>query len=79
MESTTKLDDFNTLFFIRIKPTKTLRLKFVLKINIFNPLSTNPTKWSNTLFANKLFECVRPFCDIGTYKIKAHAQAEKYA
>ena len=25
----------------------------------FNPLSTNPTKWSNTLkqFVNELFEC----------------------
>ena len=27
---------------------------------IFNPLSANPTKWSNTLkqFADELFECV---------------------
>ena len=28
----------------------------------FNPLSANPTKWSNTL---KQFEFVRPFCEIG--------------
>ena len=37
-----------------------------------NPLSANPTKWSNTLkqfvgqFADELFVCVWPFCEIGT-------------
>ena len=33
-----------------------------------NPLSANPTKKSNTLkqFADELFECVWPFCGIGT-------------
>ena len=28
----------------------------------FNPLSANPTIWG---FADKLFECVRPFCGVG--------------
>ena len=41
------------------------------KWDILNPLSTNPAKWSNTQticqqFTNELFECVWPFCDIGT-------------
>ena len=32
-----------------------------------NPLSANPTKWSNTLKQfDELFECVWPFCVIGT-------------
>ena len=36
----------------------------------FNSLSTNPTKWSNTLtirqqIADELFECVSPFCGVG--------------
>ena len=35
-----------------------------------NPLSVNPTKWSDTLkqvvgFADKLFECVCSFCGVG--------------
>ena len=35
-----------------------------------NPLSANPTKWSNTQmvflqFADKLFECDWPFCGVG--------------
>ena len=25
---------------------------------VFNPLSANPTKWSNILKADELFECV---------------------
>ena len=42
----------------------------------FNPLSTNPTKWSNTFkqFVDKLltncFECVWPFCEIGAERVK---------
>ena len=32
-----------------------------------NPLSANPTKWSNTLF---LFECVWPFCGISAWRVK---------
>ena len=37
-----------------------------------NSLSANPTKWSNTLkqFADKLFECVWPFCKIGAQRVK---------
>ena len=31
----------------------------------FNPLSDNPTKWSNTQAVRRLFECVQPFCGIG--------------
>ena len=34
---------------------------------LFNGLSGNFTKWSNTL---KLFECVWPFCGIGAYRVK---------
>ena len=36
-----------------------------------NPVSTNPTKWSNTLktiklqITDKLFKYVRPFCGVG--------------
>ena len=36
-----------------------------------NPLSANPTNWSNTFkkirrqIADELFECVSPFCEIG--------------
>ena len=33
----------------------------------FNPLSVNQIKWSNTL---KFFECVWPFCLVGTEKVK---------
>ena len=35
-----------------------------------NPLSTNPTKWASTLkqfvglFADELFECLWPFCEV---------------
>ena len=34
---------------------------------VINPLSANPTKWSNTLkqFTDELFECVWPLCEIG--------------
>ena len=31
--------------------------------NKVNPLSANPTEWSNLL--KQLFECVRPFLGIG--------------
>ena len=33
------------------------------EISFINTLSANPTKWPNTL--TRLFECVRPFCEIG--------------
>ena len=43
-----------------------------LKQKQVEPLSTNPTKWSNTLkqtirwqIADELFECVWPFCGVG--------------
>ena len=41
-----------------------------------NPLSINPTKWSNTLnnssaAADELFECVWTFCRVGATKKKA--------
>ena len=41
----------------------------------FKPLSANLTKWSNTIkqfadeierFDDDLFECVSPFCEVGT-------------
>ena len=40
-----------------------------------NPLSANPTKWSNTQairrkFSDELFECVWQFCGIGAQRIK---------
>ena len=39
--------------------------------SFFNPLSANPPNWSNILdnssaFADELFECVQPFCGVGT-------------
>ena len=42
--------------------------------NAFNPLSANPTKWSNTLKqltakADELFECVWPFYGVGAWKL----------
>ena len=35
---------------------------------MLNLLSASPTKWPNTLkqFVGELFECVWPFCEIGT-------------
>ena len=33
-----------------------------------NPLSFNPTKWSNTLIV-ELFQCVWPFCGVGAYSV----------
>ena len=38
--------------------------------NWVNPLSANPTKWSNTLKqfvgrSDELYECVWPFCGVG--------------
>ena len=40
-----------------------------------NPLSANPTEWSNTLkqfvgIADELFKCVWPFCGIGALRVK---------
>ena len=37
------------------------------KFHFLNPLSTCPTKWSNTL--KELFECNQPFCGVGAEKI----------
>ena len=42
---------------------------------LVNPLSTNPTKWSNTLkqfvsLADELLEHVWPFCKVGTERVK---------
>ena len=50
-----------------------------------NPLSANPTKWSNKLkqsvgklptnqIADELFECVWPFCEIGAKRAKRQIQ-----
>ena len=43
---------------------------FLTFMFVINPLSANPTKWSNTYrqfaFADELFECVWPFCGVGT-------------
>ena len=45
------------------------RTKFLRQLQhpLLNPVSGNPTKWSNTLkqIADELFDCVRPFCEIG--------------
>ena len=42
-----------------------------MKDQVFNPLSANPTKCSNTLkqFEHKQFKCVWPFCEIGAEKV----------
>ena len=43
-----------------------MKLHFVLsKENSVNPLSANPTEWSNT--RKQLFERVLPLCGIGAY------------
>ena len=50
----------------------TARFPDILKTAEINPLSTNPTKWSNTLkqFADELCECIWQFCKIGAEKVK---------
>ena len=59
--------------------TKPFLRDFFLKQN-FNPLSANLTKWSNTLkqFADKLFEGVWPFCEIGAYRVKCGGETTQY-
>ena len=62
---------------IRNKPYRNL-LHFpiyftLLKAQMVNSLSANPTKWSNTLKqfvakTDELFECVRPFCRVRSSK-----------
>ena len=60
-----------SLDIIKFKSQKSaisLPKKFLYKIDL-NPLSANPTKWSNTLnnssaVADELFECVWPFCGV---------------
>ena len=50
------------------------KIENIEKYWLLNPLSANPTKWTNTLkqfvsnlqFPDKLFEYVWPFCDIST-------------
>ena len=44
----------------------------------FNPWSANPTKWSNTQIirrrqpnCNELFDCVRPFCGVGAWRLNS--------
>ena len=46
-----------------------------LVLSMFNPLSTNLTSWSNILKelsakAVKLFECVKPFSEVGPERVK---------
>ena len=36
-------------------------------MNCINALSTNPTKWSNTL--QQLFECIWPFCGVIAFRV----------
>ena len=65
---------------IRTMETRNTDTFYLVSISNFcssiNPLSANFTKWSETLknirrqFANKLFECVRPFCAIGAERVK---------
>ena len=51
----------------------TYQHEFLMKLGIMaavvNPLSANPTKWSNTLNlsadVDELFEYVWPFCGVG--------------
>ena len=40
-------------------------MTFLAVQQVINPLNTNPTKWSNTLKFNKLFERDWPFCEVG--------------
>ena len=53
-------------------PTEITTIHKFCSTCMINTLSAKPTKWSNTLkqFADELFECVRPFCEIGTYRVK---------
>ena len=58
-------------------------LPFIFKFCIiiplhFNPLSANPTKWSNTQIirrqqpnCNELFDCVRTFCGVGAWRVNS--------
>ena len=47
--------------------------RLILALISINPLSANPTKWSNTLkqFVDELFECVRPFCGVGAQRVNS--------
>ena len=64
---------FNNLFHIvyrsilRRKFTSNTQILFAVMMgwfaNFINPLSANPTKWSNTV--DELFEYVWPFCVVG--------------
>ena len=51
-----------------------LSIQFTVVVSSINPLSANPTNWSNTLKqfvkqnADELFDCVWPFCEVGALK-----------
>ena len=47
--------------------------RLILALISINPLSANPTKWSNTLkqFVDELFECVRLFCGVGAQRVNS--------
>ena len=65
-----KYRHLNVLLIFLVASWKSWSLPSIIPEKL-NPLSANPTKWSNTLkqFVGNLtancFECVRPFCDIG--------------
>ena len=44
--------------------TPSLQILWKSTMNVFNLLSANPTKWFEW-YADELFECVWPFCEIG--------------
>ena len=52
----------------------------VSNISVFNPLSANPAKWSNTLkqynssaTADELFECVWTFCGVCAERVGSYS------
>ena len=60
---------FGKLLLVQVLHALSTQISIEL-IPLINSLSTNPTKWSETLkpfvtVADELFECVWPFCGVG--------------
>ena len=61
-------------YWITQVPSYQFRVKLIFCCAVLEPLTTSPTKWSNTLkqlVSNfcKLFECVWPFCGVGDSRV----------
>ena len=53
---------------------------WVISLEFFKTLSSNPTEWSNTLkqLVDWLFEYVWPFCGVGVYCLKLLTEEMSY-